>query len=894
MITQVVDQKVIDTTNKPRIQYTISAANMSKLIQQAICTYQNPIESTIREYTVNSRDAMKLYGITKPIEVTTPTSLDPHLTIRDFAGGLTEQETIDLLFSFGASGEHKQVSNDYVGGFGIGSKSAFNLANSFLFTVYRDGKRTVWNCMLDEMHQPTAAKLSETPTDEESGILVTIPHDYFDPMKAQSVLEWLDVPVNLNGQPVKKAVSYASAEGTVKNGDMPFKWWLIDRPAFDADHQSRMNWDVTFLVGCGAIPVETRWGTNFPHDIENSGNLREYMRRKLVVELPIGSVSLPPSRETMIYDDKTKGTLSRAFESIPAAIDEYMAQKVLSAKTTSEMVENLDSLYRSTDGTVFKEIVENCMGGSRPTPIPKELRPAAVYGAISAEIEFGVDTPISRVMLAEREHIGRSWYNTFGYKTTDPMSEAFRQKHKTSKLSAATEFAWWTGAAADEFCEAAGGCVVMLPSETKVDNPGCGEVREPERNKLAFLSASGFQGLTVLLYPDNAKRFTGDFRGQAKGRGASQTSKPILAMQGDVEAMRKLVDRVFHGQATIETPDVEVFKKRSARPIWKEHAKAVQPASRTTPCGWELEITTSLAMKDWALSGDPEKIVRLATHSSTKMEIKTKSSLQHLPSGKPTAAFVMYGKNRDDEWKDRAKREARDLLLGLMLSGADVRKDKHGIPAIVVLDGSTNHAHLAGRIVTREELAKRKGGDIQPVEWCRFVMWINRLASKLNSESWTTCGSRSDICRSISEATTASGTCVRLQQAYEVFSKALGRAAKKKLQPELDKPVKLLAGLFVPPKKFPLPAMPYGYGSLRGDCPLTSYGAPPEYEDAFHELQKQIPMFAAALETASSARRLEAMPDAAAENVFTLLMARNAELVRENRDKAAEKETKIA
>ena len=45
MIINEVDQKIVDTTNKPRLRYTISEENMAKMIQQAICAYEHPVEA---------------------------------------------------------------------------------------------------------------------------------------------------------------------------------------------------------------------------------------------------------------------------------------------------------------------------------------------------------------------------------------------------------------------------------------------------------------------------------------------------------------------------------------------------------------------------------------------------------------------------------------------------------------------------------------------------------------------------------------------------------------------------------------------------------------------------------------------------------------------------------
>jgi HSP90 family molecular chaperone len=98
----------------------ISGAAKAIVIKHLISAYGLPETACLREYTSNARDSHIEAGVTRPVEVTTPSALAQSLTVRDYGVGLSRQE----LKMFGQFGESsKRDTNDQIGGFGIGSKS---------------------------------------------------------------------------------------------------------------------------------------------------------------------------------------------------------------------------------------------------------------------------------------------------------------------------------------------------------------------------------------------------------------------------------------------------------------------------------------------------------------------------------------------------------------------------------------------------------------------------------------------------------------------------------------------------------------------------------------------------------------------------------------------------
>lgn len=94
----------------------------------------------MREYATNARDSHAAAGSDRPIEVDLPAHRpEPVLVVRDFGVGLSEQEIMDVYARYGT----KRDTDDQVGAFVLGCKSAFALGHWFRGHGGKDGRRTV-------------------------------------------------------------------------------------------------------------------------------------------------------------------------------------------------------------------------------------------------------------------------------------------------------------------------------------------------------------------------------------------------------------------------------------------------------------------------------------------------------------------------------------------------------------------------------------------------------------------------------------------------------------------------------------------------------------------------------------------------------------------------------
>lgn len=108
-------------------------ASASQLIMDVLAKlYDNPVEAAIREYVSNAYDANVETGSTEPIHLHVPTEDEPYLEVSDTGNGLDYLEIVSVFANFGTS--TKRDSNEFIGGFGIGSKSGLAISDKIHYT----------------------------------------------------------------------------------------------------------------------------------------------------------------------------------------------------------------------------------------------------------------------------------------------------------------------------------------------------------------------------------------------------------------------------------------------------------------------------------------------------------------------------------------------------------------------------------------------------------------------------------------------------------------------------------------------------------------------------------------------------------------------------------------
>ena len=135
--------------------------------------YSNKELCVLHELSSNASDAHTMVGKSDlPIKVTLPGTLDPNLRVRDYGPGLSNDDVIRFLTTYGES--DKQDSNDFIGGLGIGSKSPASVTNTWKIVSHFNGVQTDYLVFINGDGVPTLTTIRSVPT-TETGLEVVIP-----------------------------------------------------------------------------------------------------------------------------------------------------------------------------------------------------------------------------------------------------------------------------------------------------------------------------------------------------------------------------------------------------------------------------------------------------------------------------------------------------------------------------------------------------------------------------------------------------------------------------------------------------------------------------------------------------------------------------------------------
>ena len=269
------------------IDYKIDVSNLGHIASILRKAYSDPIRAVVREYGTNACEGHILNGKSnKPIQVVLPTGMKPVFTIRDFGPGLGKEKFQELFCSYG--GSDKRTSNAFTGCLGIGCKSYGAYTDAVTVTDYNDGVKRIWNCHIDESEVGKASLLSETKTNEPSGVEISIPVRPQDIMRfrntAIQVYRVFDVRpdiLNLTEEEKKDYASLGHKEGIIKG-----KNW-----AFNGEGQSWLQ------MGLVLYPLKS--------DFSGSEVIKQLINAGVYVRVELGDVQVAPSREDLQYSQKT-------------------------------------------------------------------------------------------------------------------------------------------------------------------------------------------------------------------------------------------------------------------------------------------------------------------------------------------------------------------------------------------------------------------------------------------------------------------------------------------------------------------------------------------------------------------------------------------------------------
>ena len=322
-----------EPTTLETVAMTIDESSVQHLMSTMTNLYSDPVLAVIREYSSNALDSHIRAGVTQPIEVTLPNEHRLTFTVEDFGIGMSKDDIANIYSRYGLS--TKNETNSEIGAFGLGCKSALAIADRFDLVARKDGVETVAFIQKNNKGVGVVHFVSETATTEPNGVKVTIPVPPIQVSRfvtsAPNVFDtWAVGTALIDGQP-NKAVQYGNGWVELAPAGEPIAWVKLETKNHFRTYRSYSNLfsSTTFIIGGIAYTIERKSRNEFPFDTEAYRLLSEIVSNNtMIVNLPIGSVDLTPSREAIMITDKTVKTINSMIgdihENIRSTVSDYI------------------------------------------------------------------------------------------------------------------------------------------------------------------------------------------------------------------------------------------------------------------------------------------------------------------------------------------------------------------------------------------------------------------------------------------------------------------------------------------------------------------------------------------------------------------------------------------
>lgn len=368
--------------------------------------YSNPLYAVVRETMCNAWDAHIAAGKTDiPIKAYVQ---DGMFIVEDFGTGIPHEKMAETYAVFGQS--TKNNDTEQTGGFGLGCKAPFAIGDVFSVQNCHNGVLTVYTCIKSDPANnglPSITTVCSYPS-KEPGIKVGIP------LKEDISLEKIKDYIRTVARLGDILVEGLDPEKNIKRDIELCKFLPFD--LYQDDPNLYASEKMFFI----------RYGNNvFPVDVNKifSPFKNRYQRYKVLFEAKPNSLDIAPSRESLVYTEKTLFTLSCIFTSLANKIErekeQYLAE-ILAQDFNQNLKrvfeQNKFYLYISFEENVsIYTLIWNCFCTEFPIKNPKVWKyfpkyPAGILKAFKEKDVNRRNYLIKKIFKEEKKPI-RFWSN---------------------------------------------------------------------------------------------------------------------------------------------------------------------------------------------------------------------------------------------------------------------------------------------------------------------------------------------------------------------------------------------------------------------------------------------------------------------------------------------------
>lgn len=339
IITENKSKKVIQSHDFDQVNCTIDAEDMRYVASLLRNNYSDTRLAVVREVSCNALDANTEAGVTRPIEIKLPTKMNSSFSVRDFGGGLSQEDVFGLYSKYGKS--TKRNSNDLIGAWGIGKFAPLSYGDNFVCTSYHGGMKISYNVFVDENDDTKIVKLLEESSNEATGLEISVgvaendidafrevTQKFFRFFSEEDMPKFLGVEDDFISTPEKLLSS--------KNDE----WFISNEQrgsySYRNHHSHVIMGRVAYPLNPNSISVE-----NYISDDSSRRIVEQLLNESnLYIRLPLGAVRLHHSRESLEYNKATQKEICRAFYRASQGVQEIAKEKLADSQDLFEAKRN--------------------------------------------------------------------------------------------------------------------------------------------------------------------------------------------------------------------------------------------------------------------------------------------------------------------------------------------------------------------------------------------------------------------------------------------------------------------------------------------------------------------------------------------------------------------------
>lgn len=340
--------------------------------------YKDPKEAVVREYLSNMYDAyvpLMKAGVTNltPPVLRLPTKLNPTIEFQDFGVGMDYETVWNVYAEYGNS--TKSTSNDEIGAFGIGSKTAFCYNNGapWNITATKNGITNHFMAFVGKDGIPQLTHVGEERTKHPNGVTVSIPVRHQDveefQVAALKFIPYFPMKLEVTGIADVPGKREYLLQGFAQG--MPgIRWGVLN---------SGHSQNSTRLV-MGNIPYRVE-DDNIRRDVGLSDDqYRFFVYSSIDIFINIGDVDIVPSRDALKWTDRTKQFVGKVLKAVYKDVTRAINEKIAKCVTQWEAMTALRDLRHEMNFNIGTgTILWNGLDLEKPIKIPlSELRALGV------------------------------------------------------------------------------------------------------------------------------------------------------------------------------------------------------------------------------------------------------------------------------------------------------------------------------------------------------------------------------------------------------------------------------------------------------------------------------------------------------------------------------------